>query len=158
MKVRDLISIFGTIAVIVLLIFVFYFAYNKNTSRESIQTDISQSEVDLMDGFAVFPQAGIVAPADFPLEIQGTARGPWFFEGDFPMWVELESGEVVARGVAAATGEWMTERPVPFYGVLIKEETATKYTGSATLILQNDNPSALKENSAIFKTSIQIKI
>lgn len=77
-----------------------------------------------------------------PVTIVGMARGVWFFEGSFPIRLEMGSGTVVAVGVAKALGEWMTEEFVPFEGLLT---FSTQATGSATLIFKKDNPSGLSE-------------
>jgi hypothetical protein len=73
-----------------------------------------------------------------PLRISGRARGTWFFEGDFPLVLYDADGEMIARGFAAANGEWMTRDFVPFEGIL--EFTGKDLAGRGSLILKKDNP------------------
>ena len=49
-----------------------------------------------------------------PLQIQGEARGTWFFEADFPIELLDAEGQVIGMAIATAQGEWMTEEFVPF--------------------------------------------
>ena len=86
------------------------------------------------------PQAGAVIRS--PLIVRGEARGPWYFEGDFPLMLRDNGGEIVARGVARAKGEWMTTDFVSFVGRL--EFTAPEGM-LGELILQKDNPSGRPE-------------
>lgn len=78
-----------------------------------------------------------------PLTVQGSARGMWFFEGDFPLRLEDRNGNVIARGYATAKGPWMTEEFVPFEGTL--EFTKPPGEDSGMLILKKDNPSDRRE-------------
>ncbi len=79
-----------------------------------------------------------------PLEIEGQARGSWFFEGSFPIQVLTEDGEEIARGVAVAQGEWMTTDFVPFRVTL---DFAAPTLENGTVVLEKDNPSGLPENA-----------
>lgn len=77
-----------------------------------------------------------------PLTVTGEARGTWFFEGDFPIRLMTEDGEVLESHYATAQGEWMTEDFVPFEGEMafsVEEET------EAVLRLERDNPSDKEE-------------
>lgn len=47
------------------------------------------------------------------LIVTGDAKGTYFFEGDFPVEIFLENGEIINH-YATAQGEWMTEDFVPF--------------------------------------------
>lgn len=86
------------------------------------------------------PQPGAVIRS--PLTVRGEARGPWYFEGDFPLLMRDKDGNILARGVASAEGEWMTTDFVPFVGRL----TFTAPEGMlGELILQKDNPSGRRE-------------
>ena len=77
-----------------------------------------------------------------PLTVRGKARGPWYFEGDFPLILRDHRGEILARGIASANGEWMTDDFVPFEGRL---EFVTPKQMAGDLILQKDNPSDRRE-------------
>jgi len=90
---------------------------------------------------------GLVAS---PLTISGEARGPWFFEGSFPVSLTNWDGLIIAEGYVTAEGEWMTEEFVPFYGTLEfvspYNEGDPHFMKSGSLILQKDNPSGLPEH------------
>jgi hypothetical protein len=79
-----------------------------------------------------------------PLTIKGQARGTWFFEGDFPVKLLDENGEVIARHYLTAQGEWMTEDFVQFSGEL---EFTVPDSERGTLVLEKDNPSGLPEHA-----------
>jgi hypothetical protein len=96
-------------------------------------------ETELIKLFS--PQAG--AEISTPLQITGEARGTWFFEADFPVYILNAQREVIAQGIAQAQDDWMTEDFIPFNAVInfsVSEKT------EAMLILKKDNPSGLKEN------------
>lgn len=77
-----------------------------------------------------------------PLTVQGEARGPWYFEGDFPLILKDHRDNILARGVARAQGRWMTTAFVPFSATLTFTAPAD---GRGQLILQKDNPSERRE-------------
>lgn len=79
-----------------------------------------------------------------PVTISGRARGTYFFEGNFPVEVRSNSGEVVGRGVAETKQPWTTSEFIKFTATI----TFTKPFGSTgTLVLKNDNPSGDPERS-----------
>lgn len=79
-----------------------------------------------------------------PLIVKGELPGTWFFEGQIYAELVTEDGEVLAGSPLYAEGEWMTEEDVVFSGELIFNNV--KEVPTATLIIQNDNPSGLEEN------------
>ena len=79
-----------------------------------------------------------------PLVIEGEARGYWFFEGNFSIFLTDLDGQIIGEGVAAADGAWMTEEFVPFTALFPFD--APLYRDKGTLILRKDNPSGLPEN------------
>ena len=79
-----------------------------------------------------------------PLNIRGEARGTWFFEASFPIYLTNWDGLIIAEGYATAQGEWMTTEFVPFTATLTFENPTYKNNGS--LILKKDNPSGLPEH------------
>lgn len=78
-----------------------------------------------------------------PLQITGRARGPWFFEASFPIYVTDWDGLIIGQGIAQAEGEWMTTEFVPFTATINFDVTqiSGQYSKNGTLILQKDNPS-----------------
>ncbi|HEY4502628.1 MAG TPA: Gmad2 immunoglobulin-like domain-containing protein [Candidatus Paceibacterota bacterium] len=81
-----------------------------------------------------------------PLVIKGEARGFWFFEASFPVMLTDWDGRIIARGIATAQRDWMTENFVPFEAQLVFTIPADIYSKKGTLILMRDNPSGLPEN------------
>ncbi len=79
-----------------------------------------------------------------PVNISGFARGNWFFEGSFPVFLVDWDGLIIAQGVATAQTNWLTEDFVPFKSTLEFIKPAYKNNGS--LILKKDNPSGLPQN------------
>ena len=94
-----------------------------------------------------------------PLEIKGLARGNWYFEASFPVVLTDWDGLVIAKGVATAQGDWMTEDFVPF---TISMDFVSPYKAgdpdfmkNGSLILQKDNPSGLSENEDALEIPIK---
>lgn len=87
-------------------------------------------------------------------EVRGEAPGNWFFEASFPIQLRDSEGNVLARGIANAEGEWMTTEQVPF---LAKIELEKFYEGTATLVLLRDNPSGLPENDDSLEVPLTIQ-
>jgi Immunoglobulin-like domain of bacterial spore germination len=79
-----------------------------------------------------------------PLTVKGKAKSPWFFEAVFPIRLLDEKCQEIVSSKVNAIGDWTSGDFVPFEGTL--EFTVTKPT-KVILILQNDNPSGLPENS-----------
>lgn len=95
-----------------------------------------------------------------PLTIKGEARGSWFFEASFPIKLLNSKGKVIAKGIAQAKSDWMTNDFVPFEAELKFSAPKTidpslslplvrggeiKET-EGSLILSKDNPSGLPAN------------
>ena len=89
-----------------------------------------------------------------PISVKGEARGPWFFEGDFPLILEDGNGSVIAESYATAEGEWMTEDFVNFSGSLTYENPPT---ANGTVILKKDNPSGLPEHDDEIRVPVNLK-
>lgn len=98
--------------------------YN-NTSKDKIVVDM--------------PFPGAVTGKEF--EVRGKAAG-WYFEASFPVTVLDKNGKILFQGPATAQGDWMTAEFVPFK---ITVKVPESYIGPATLVLQNDNPSDMRE-------------
>lgn len=88
-----------------------------------------------------------------PVNIAGTAPGPWYFEASFPIELITKDGELLGTGIAQATEEWMTVAPVKFTTSI--PFVVSKRT-EAFLVLKKDNPSGLPENDASFKVPIAL--
>ena len=84
-------------------------------------------------------------PLKSPLVIKGMVSGAYFSEGVFPVVLEDADGKEIARALAHADYEWMTEEPVAFTVNLVFKNIKG---GSGTLIFKKDNPSGMVENNA----------
>jgi len=78
-----------------------------------------------------------------PLTITGQARGTWFFEASFPVFLVNWDGLIIAQGIATAKDDWMTENFVPFEVTL--EFDKPDYKDNGALIFKKDNPSGLPQ-------------
>lgn len=87
-----------------------------------------------------------------PLTVAGQAKGPWYFEGSFPVLLYDATGKLLARQNATANGSWMTTAFVPFTLVLSFTPPETK---SGKLVLMRSNPSGLPENSQSLTIPLQ---
>lgn len=86
-----------------------------------------------------------------PLTVSGLARGSWFFEATFPIYLTDAKGRILAKGQARAQSNWQTNDFVPFLGTLTFTRQPTGAKGY--LILKKDNPSGLPKNDA----SVQVQ-
>ncbi len=86
-----------------------------------------------------------------PLIVKGEAPGYWFFEANLPIKLLDESGNLIVVAPANATSDWMTEDFVPFESLLEFQTTAT----SGYLVIENDNPSGLPENSKMISFPVK---
>lgn len=88
-----------------------------------------------------------------PLEIQGEARGTWYFEASFSVKILDLKGEEIATGIAQTKSDWMTENYVPFevnLNFLVAQDT------DAVLVLEKDNPSGLPANDDQLEIPIRL--
>jgi hypothetical protein len=97
----------------------------------------------------------IEKPISSPVEIKGEARGYWFFEGSFPVYLVNWDGLIISEGIAKAEGEWMTEDYVPFK-VTLEFETPS-YGDNGTLIFKKDNPSGLPEHDGAVEIPVKFR-
>lgn len=97
------------------------------------------------------PQANQIISS--PLNIQGQAKGSWYFEASAPVKLLDGQGKELAVSYIQAQGDWMTENYVPFTAQLTYQAVATS---SGFLVFNNDNPSGLPENSKEFKVPVII--
>lgn len=98
------------------------------------------------------PYPGAVTGKQFA--ITGKARGTWYFEASFPYAVMDANGKILAQGHGSAQGDWMTTNFVPFRADVT---ISSSYTGKATVVLKNDNPSGLPERDASVTFPITIE-
>lgn len=92
-----------------------------------------------------------------PLTVTGQARGTWYFEASFPVFLVDWDGRIIAQGIAQAKGDWMTEEFVPFEAILIFAADKNAYSNRGALILKKDNPSGLPEYDDALEMPVVIK-
>lgn len=125
----------------------YFFPHADNTvTTDGIvyhNTDAGIIKLDLV-------RAGVTVLPKFT--VTGEARGPWFFEGSFPVQVLDKDGTQLTIAPAQAEGEWATSEFVRFSVVL----NVGDYSGPATLVLFKDNPSGLPENDASVSIPVDV--
>ena len=93
-------------------------------------------------------------PIQSPLAIEGMAKGPWYFEASFPVYLLNAAGDTIASTPAQAEGEWMTTNMVPFKATLTFTQPAAD---SGTLILSKSNASGLPEHDDELRVPIRFR-
>ncbi len=88
------------------------------------------------------------------IEINGQAKGSWFFEASFPIKLIDENENELAAAIATAKSDWMTEDFVPFEA---KIEFTNPGIKKADLMLLKDNPSGLPENDDFLRVPIKFE-
>lgn len=121
---------------------------NGTQTKISAFPDEEESDIFLLE-------PGTTTLITSPVQIRGSARGFWFFEGSFPISLTDAHGRILGKGIAHADGEWMTNDLVPFSATIpfLPSSTAT-----GTLIITKDNPSGLPENDQKYGTLIHFPI
>lgn len=94
-----------------------------------------------------------------PLIVKGFARGNWFFEASFPIFIVDWDGKIIGQGIATAEAPWMTAEFVPFTATVKfdKSQIQGNYSNHGTLILKKDNPSGLPENDDALEVPVILK-
>lgn len=101
------------------------------------------------------PQAG--SRIKSPLKLTGVARGYWFFEASFPIFVTDWNGLIIGEGFATAEGDWMTEEFVSFSAEITFTLPPDTPYRRGTIIFKKDNPSDLPENDDALEIPIVFK-
>jgi hypothetical protein len=112
---------------------------SEDSTQKRVQHDSARGEAvqnEMVRVHAPSPKETV----ESPLQIEGEARGGWFFEASFPIRLLSEDGSVIAEHHATAQDEWMTEEFVPFSGEILFSHPGE---GSGWLILHRSNPSGL---------------
>ena len=117
----------GTILAIIIILVMVGYAINRLRSTNS---DIRVANVQLNQAISS------------PSLIIGEAKGTWYFEADFPVYLLDDEGNEIAVAIAIAQDDWMTEDFVPFKAKLDFE---VEESGWGTLLFKKDNPSDISE-------------
>ncbi|MEK7628175.1 MAG: Gmad2 immunoglobulin-like domain-containing protein [Patescibacteria group bacterium] len=110
--------------------------FTRGTNGLELKT-LTYGTANDYDMVLVSPLPGTTVPVG-EFQVQGAARGMWYFEASFPTEIQTFSGEVIAQSPAEAQGEWMTDELVPFIAKLLPPSTSH---GPHLLVLRKDNPS-----------------
>ena len=89
-----------------------------------------------------------------PLALEGRAKGQWYFEASFPVYLLNAAGDTIARVPAEAQGEWMTENMVFFKATL---DFVAPAGDSGTLILAKSNASGLPEHDDELRVPVRFR-
>lgn len=89
-------------------------------------------------------QLSLDSPSDLsslssPVTVSGEVPGTWAFEGDFPVELRDQAGEMIASAPGTLEGDWMSQEHVPFEAEL--EFTGVEPGSEGSLLLIKDNPS-----------------
>lgn len=94
-----------------------------------------------------------------PIRTSGEARGTWYFEASFPIYIVGWDGKIIGQGIATAQSEWMTENYVPFTAEINfkTSEISGNYSNRGVIIFKKDNPSGLPEFDDAYEMPILFK-
>lgn len=110
--------------------------YDPNASTEQQSSGQGSMTVVVMS-------PDLSKPLKSPVTLRGKVSGLFFSEGVFPVVLRDSRGQEIARTLAHADGEWMTEDDVSFTAEL----SFTSVSGlAANLVFEKDNSSGLPEN------------
>ena len=125
--------------ILVIIVAISYFSNQQKTIPKNTTTNLIKVTSPL-------PNTKVSSP----LNITGEARGGWYFEASFPVFLTDWDGKIIAQGVAMAQGNWMTSEFVPFKATLTFKESdiSGQYSQKGSLILKRDNPSGLPQNDS----------
>lgn len=89
-------------------------------------------------------QLSLDSPSDLsnlssPVTVSGEVPGTWAFEGNFPVELRDQDGEMIASAPGALQGDWMSQDHLPFEAEL--EFTGVEPGSQGSLLLIKDNPS-----------------
>lgn len=114
--------------------------HDGKTFTESVGNELEKANLIHLDS----PRPNQIIQS--PLVITGQARGNWFFEASFPVFLVNWDGLIIAEGIAQAKSDWMTTDFVPFEATLTFAVDKDVYSTRGALILKKDNPSGLPEH------------
>ncbi len=101
----------------------------------------------------VKPTANTVVTS--PLNVSGAVPSGWMFEGQLPIKLLDSKRNLIIQSIGkeVTPGSWQSGNPVQFSGTL------TFITNDSTgfLVIENDNPSGLPENSKSYELPVRFK-
>ncbi len=143
------------LVILAILIFIFSIVFKKeNVITNFEKQNISENKSDKII-VVDFPKPN--EKISSPIKIIGKARGNWFFEASFPVFVVDWDGKIIGQSIAHANGEWMTTEFVPFEAEVSYILEPNIYSKKGSLILKKDNPSGLPENDDALEFPIEFQ-
>lgn len=133
MKNATLIFIF-----ILILIVIGVFIISRYSDKEKLLLE----EINLKKDLIFLKKPTLNEIIENPVLIEGSARGFWFFEAEFPIKIFDETGSLLGWTLARAKGDWMTENFVEFEAILEFKSSPSK---RGIIVLEKNNPSGLAE-------------
>lgn len=127
-------------------------SYNGQNFTENIGNEVQKMDNIILE--SPRPNSTISSP----LIVKGQARGSWFFEASFPVFLTDWDGLIIAQGVAQAQGDWMTTEFVPFEATLSFTADKNAYSNRGSLILKKDNPSGLASLDDALEIPVTISV
>lgn len=130
-------------------------SFTRQIDQESQLPDDVREHMNQKSDFIVVDSPLAMSVVYSPLKFSGQARGGWFFEASFPVYVVNWDGLIIGQGIATAAldpndpdSTWMTDEFVPFEGVLEFENPSWEqnFSKKGAIIFQKDNPSGLPQN------------
>lgn len=88
-----------------------------------------------------------------PMQVEGRAKGSWFFEANLPIYLESNDGDIISSSYVSAKEDWMTNEFVSFTG-LISFNTNEE---SGYLVIKKSNPSNIEEGDKEIKIPVKFK-
>lgn len=133
-------------------------AVNQNTNNSTAPTEIININAEpetYLDIKLTSPAASETAGEfKLPFIIKGEAKGTWFFEAEFPIYIVDGKGTKVATAIGRATEDWMTTDYIGFEAA-VNEITTVPATETGEIVLNKANPSGLPANAAEFRAPIK---
>ncbi|MGH7141267.1 MAG: Gmad2 immunoglobulin-like domain-containing protein [Minisyncoccia bacterium] len=120
------------------------------SALQASSTALAQNDEDSIEITSPAPNA----PVKSPLQITGSAKSAWYFEGRFKAEILDASGTVLASAPAKALGDWTGPRFIPFSASL---SFGTPTTTTGLVVLKNDNPSGDPSRDVIFAVPVRFK-
>jgi hypothetical protein len=135
---------------------------NQNISTTTNSTTATTSNKDLIEykslkGQIIRLNIKSGSTVSSPLTIKGEVKGPWYFEGTFPINITDENGKTIGGNTATAVPieSWMSENFVNFTASITFNKPANVTKGF--IVLNKDNPSGLPQNDDSLKIPVVFK-
>ncbi|MDP3740820.1 MAG: Gmad2 immunoglobulin-like domain-containing protein [bacterium] len=132
------------------------FAVQESYPRRCAAHDTTFTE-DIGNGFEKINLIRLAHPQPnqeitSPIDIQGSARGNWFFEAVFPVKILGSNGEVLKQDYMQADGDWMSEDFVPFSRRI---EFDKRGNTQGEIVLEKANASGLPEHDDALRVPVK---